>query len=105
MNRSVSQLNLQQPEKDRCFEDRNTLTPQEMKVLSFELAEDQLGVILASLAWVNTTDSAVRPVEAEVQTWRATTICVIRASEPLGLRKCNAWTNDFRTLAVCCNVL
>ena len=65
MNRSVSQLNLQQPEKDRCFEDRNTLTPQEMKVLSLELAEDQHGVIPASVAWANTTDSVVRPVEAE----------------------------------------
>ena len=68
-----------------------------MKVLSFELAEDQLGVILASLAWVNTTESAVRPVEAKVQTWRATTICVIRVFEKLGARTRNAWTNDVRT--------
>ena len=46
----------QQLEKDRC------LTPQEMKVLSLWVGEDQLGVLLGSPAWVNSTGSTIRPV-------------------------------------------
>ena len=54
---------------------------------------------------MNSTESAIRPVEAEVQTWRATTIVIIGAFEKHGVRMRNAWANDYSALPVCCNVL
>ena len=67
--------------------------------------DDKLGVVLGFLSWVNSADSAVRSVEVEVQTWRATTIAVYASWLPHGDRLVNAWTNDFRALPVCCNIL
>ena len=67
--------------------------------------EKQLGVILGFPAWVNSTDSTIRPVEAEVQAWRATAIWVIGTWQKHGVRMRNAWTNDCSALWVCCNVL
>ena len=66
---------------------------------------DKLGVELGSASWVNSADSAVRSVEVEVQTWCATTIAVPASWLPHGDRSLNAWTNDFRALPVCCNIL
>ena len=54
---------------------------------------------------MNSTDSAIRPVETEVQSWPATTIWVLRAGQEHGERMVNAWTNDFSALRVCCDVL
>ena len=56
-------------------------------------------------AWVNSTHSAIRPVEAEVQAWGATAICVIGAREKTGKRPNDASTNDVLTLRVLSNVL
>ena len=81
------------------------MTPQEMKMISLKALEAQLGVLPGSPAWVNSTESAIRPVEAEVQTPRATTIWVIGVWQKHGVRMRNAWTNDFSALLVCCNVL
>ena len=65
----------------------------------------RLGVLAAFEAWVNSADSAVRSVEVEVQTLCATTIAVYAFWLPHGDRLVNAWTNDFRALPVCCNIL
>ena len=67
--------------------------------------ETKLGVVLGSVSCVNSADSAVRFVEVEVQKWRATTIAVYVSWVPHGDRSLNAWTNDFRALPVCCNIL
>ena len=67
--------------------------------------DDKLGVVLGFLSWVNSADSAVRSVEVEVQTLCATTIAVYASWLPHGDRSLNAWTNDFRALPVCCNIL
>ena len=74
-------------------------------MISLYVLEAQLGVTPGPPAWVNSTDSAIRPVEAEVQTLRATTIAVYAFWLPHGDRLVNAWTNDFRALPVCCNIL
>ena len=66
------------------------------------MGEDQLGVIPGFVACVNSTDSAIRPVEAEIQTQRA--IAVIAVWQKHGVRMRNAWTNDCSALLVCCNV-
>ena len=81
------------------------MTPHEMKALSLWAVKGELGVFLGSFAWVNSTDSAIRPVETEVQSRRATTISVSRAGQEHGERMRNARTNDFGALRVCCNVL
>ena len=54
---------------------------------------------------MNSTDSPIRPVEAKVQTRRATTIWVIGAWQEHGVRMRNAWTDDSSAMLVCCNVL
>ena len=58
----------------------------------------QLRVVLASVARMNSADNAIRPVEAEDQTWRATAIWVIGTWQKHGVRMRNAWTNDCSAL-------
>ena len=67
--------------------------------------ETERSVFASCLAWVNSTHSAIRPVEAEVQAWGATAICVIGAREKVGKRPNDAWTNDLPTLRERSNVL
>ena len=71
---------------------------------SLYASEDQLGVTPGCAAWVNSTDNAIRPVEAEVQTSRASTIVVIGAFKKHGVRMRNARSNDGSVLPVCANV-
>ena len=66
--------------------------------------EDQGCVVPSLVARVNATDTAVRSPKAEVQTWGATTICVIACREKDGFRFRDPWTNDVRALLVSCHV-
>ena len=81
------------------------MTPPKILVLSLRAVEPKLGVFLWSPAWVNSTDTAIRPVKTEVQTCCATTIRVIGTWQKHGVRMRNAWTYDFSALLVCSNVL
>ena len=69
------------------------------------MAEKQFGVLTAFAARVNSTNSAIRSVEAEVHTWGATTIRIIGAWQKHSVRVRNACTNDLSAVPVGSNVL
>ena len=102
--RNYCGIDVRQPEQDRC---RQIVTlkltlpcsqqPRGSNLLSHWF-NPQLRVLAAFVARVKYTDSTICPVEAKVQTLRATAIVVICVRHKYGLRMRNAWTNDCSVL-------